>query len=166
MTGGTGPGGTGTDGATDPVMVRIGEAQQRALAGDRPGAVTLFSAAWAEIGGEQGDPLHVVSIAHYLADLQDDPARELEWDLRALRAADALTDERAQRYHGSLAVRGFYPSLHLNVAADHAKLGDRPAALRHLARAEAALSDLPGGEYGEVIRGGITRLRAELGTRP
>jgi hypothetical protein len=142
-------------------MERLGAAQERAVAGDRAGAVACFTALWEEIG-EDGDALHVVSLAHYLADLQDDPRAELDWDLRALRAAERLTDDRAKRHHDSLAVRGFYPSLHLNLAADYAKLGDRPAALKHLAAAEAALVDLPADGYGNMIRGGIERLRAEL----
>ena len=143
---------------TDPVMERIGAAQARA-AHDRAGAAADLTALWDEIGGPAADPLHAVSLAHFLADLQDDPAAELEWDLRALRAADGLTDERAQEYHAALAVRGFYPSLHLNLAADHVKL-----ARRHLDRAEAALPDLPAGGYGDLIRGGVARLRAELGS--
>jgi hypothetical protein len=147
----------------DPVMARIVRAQQRAVDGDRVGAAELMTVVWADIGGEHGDPLHAVTLAHYLADLQDDPAAELEWDLRALHAADGLTDERARRYHHSLAVRGFYPSLHLNLAADYAKLGDAASARRHLDRAEAALADLPAGDYADMIVGAVARLRADVG---
>lgn len=147
--------------ADDPVMARIMRAQQRAVDGDRAAAAELMGAVWADIGPE-GDPLHAVTVAHYLADLQEDPADELEWDLRALRAADSLTDERARRYHHSLAVRGFYPSLHLNLAADYAKLGDPASARRHLDRAEAALSDLPAGGYADTIVGAVARLRVEI----
>jgi hypothetical protein len=146
-------------------MARIGAARARAVE-DRTGAAADLVALWDEIGGPAADPLHAVSLAHFLADLQDDPAAELEWDQRALRAADGLTDERAREYHASLAVRGFYPSLHLNLAADHVKLADPAAARRHLDRAEAALPDLPPGGYGDMIRAGIARLRARLGTGP
>jgi hypothetical protein len=147
--------------AGDPVMERITAAQELAVAGDREGARAAFAAVWADVG-EHGDALHTVSIAHYMADVQDDPRDELAWDLRALRAAERLTDERAERHHESLSVRGFLPSLHLNLAADHEKLGDREAAARHLAAAEAALSALADDGYRRMIRGGITRLRAEL----
>lgn len=150
----------GLDG--DPVLARIHEAQLRAAAGERAGARADLVALWDEIGGEDGDLLHAVSLAHFLADLQDDPVDELEWDRRALRAADGLTDERAQRYHSSLAVRGFYPSLHLNLAADHVKLGDRDAARHHLDRVEAGFADLPPGEYADMIVGAVARLRSEL----
>ncbi|HXV93076.1 MAG TPA: hypothetical protein VD813_07245 [Pseudonocardia sp.] len=142
-------------------MGRIEEVQQRALAGDRAGARAGFATLWAEIGPD-GDPLHAVTLAHWMADVQDDPAEELTWDRRALAAADRLTDERARRHHDSLAVRTFYPSLHLNLAADHAKLGDRDAAREHLSAAEAALPDLPEGGYGDFVRGGVERLREQL----
>jgi hypothetical protein len=146
----------------DPVMARIHAAQLRAAAGERAGAVADLAALWDEIGGEAGDPLHAVSLAHFVADLQDDPADELEWDRRALRVADGLTDGRAQRYHSSLAVRGFYPSLHLNLAADHIKLGDPASAHHHLDRAEAGFADLPPGDYADMITGAVARLRSEL----
>ncbi|MCH6170701.1 hypothetical protein [Pseudonocardia alaniniphila] len=143
-------------------MARIVAAQERAVAGDRQGAREAFAAVWADLG-EEGDALHVVSLAHYAADVQDDPREELAWDEVALRAAERLTDERARRYHEGLSVRGFLASLHLNLAADHAKLGDRQAALEHLSGAEAALPDLPPGGYADMIRGGVVRLRTELG---
>lgn len=147
--------------SADPVMGRIAAAQELASGGDWDGARAALGDVWADLG-EDGDPLHVVSLAHYMADLQDDPRAELEWDLRALRAARRLTDERAQRHHGSLSVRGFFPSLHLNVAAAYAKLGNRKEAVQHLDAAEAALQALADDGYGRMIRGGIERLRADL----
>jgi hypothetical protein len=143
-------------------MERIGTVQEQATAGDREGARAAFTALWAEIA-DSGDALHVVTLAHFAADVQDDPHAELEWDLRALRAVEGLTDERVRRHHDALSVRGFVPSLHLNVAACHVKLGDRALALEHLDAAEAALPDLPAGEYAAMIRGGAARLRSELG---
>ncbi|MFC4944821.1 hypothetical protein [Pseudonocardia sp. GCM10023141] len=154
---------TAPDAVPDPVMARIAEGQERATAGDPAGAAAVFAEVWEQIGGDAGDPLHVVSLAHFMADVQDDPVEELRWDQRALAAVDGLTDERAQRYHATLAVRGFLPSLHLNLAADHQRLGDRAAALGHLDRAEAAVSALHDDGYGAMIRGGVARLRAELG---
>lgn len=150
-------------GLDDPVMARIHAAQQRAIGGDRPGAAADLARLWTEIGAEHGDPLHAVSLAHFMADLQDDPADELAWDERALAAADGLTDERAARYHATLQVRGFYPSLHLNLAADHVKLGDAAAARRHLDLTEAGFGDLPPGDYADMIIGAVARLRGELG---
>ena len=146
----------------DDVMAAIARAQQGAIEGDRAGARGAFGDLWERIGAD-GDPLHRVTLAHYMADVQDDPGDELEWDLRALAAADALTDERAQQYHATLAVRGFYPSLHLNLADDYARLGRPAEAHEHLVRAEQASADLPADGYGDLIRSGITALRERLG---
>ncbi|MET4612148.1 hypothetical protein ABIC28_003140 [Rhodococcus sp. PvR044] len=145
----------------DPIMTGIMAAQELANGGDRAGARAAFATLW-ERTGPDGDPLHAVTIAHYMADVQDEPADELDWDLRALEAADSLTDERAQRHHSSLQVAGFYPSLHLNLAADYAKLGEDDRARAHLELAEACVSTLSDDGYGATVRGGIARLRERL----
>lgn len=108
----------------DAMMSRIGQAVMLHHGGDREEAQGRFLGLWAEIG-EDGDPLHRCTLAHYMADTQDDPSDELAWDLRALSAADSLTQERLAEHEASLALRAFYPSLHLNLAADYVKL-DRP----------------------------------------
>ncbi|MFF2398525.1 hypothetical protein [Streptomyces goshikiensis] len=73
----------------DAVMTRIGQAVILLHAGDREEARNRLGEIWAEIGAE-GDSLHRCTLAHYMADAQDDPADELAWDLRALTAADGL----------------------------------------------------------------------------
>ena len=148
---------------TDEVMVAVGRAQAAALDGERDRARREFAELWERIGPE-GDPLHRVTLAHYMADVQDDPHDELEWDRRALAAADSLTDERAKTYHASLAVRGFYASLHLNLGSDHEKLGQLDQAREQLARAELAQADLPPDGYGNLIRSGIAALHDRLAT--
>ncbi len=154
----------GADGTPthDPVMADIAHAQQLATGGERELARAEFAKIWDRIGPD-GDPLHRVSLAHYMADVQDDTAAELGWDLQALAAADELTDERAKAYHHTLAVRGFYPSLHLNIAADYDRLGKPDEAREHLGLAEESLVHLPEGGYGDLIRSGIARLRERLG---
>jgi hypothetical protein len=147
--------------AADPVMARIAAAQQQALAGDTAGARAAFDGLWDELGPD-GDPLHVVSLAHSMADLQDDPADELTWDQRALRAAGGLTDERARSYHAGLSAGGMLPSLHLNLAADYARLGRLDEAREHLRTARDGVAGLPEGGYGQMIRAGIDRLAGEI----
>ncbi|KJY30489.1 hypothetical protein VR44_20310 [Streptomyces katrae] len=135
----------------DAVMTRIGQAVILLHAGDREEARNRLCEIWSEIG-EEGDSLHRCTLAHYMADTQDDPADELAWDLRALSAADGLGE----------AVRVFYPSLHLSLAADYVKL-DRPEAARvHLARARAATRALPDDGYGNGVRDAIARLERRL----
>lgn len=70
----------------DAVMTRIGQAVILLHAGDREEARNRLGEIWSEIG-EEGDSLHRCTLAHYMADAQDDPADELAWDLRALTAA-------------------------------------------------------------------------------
>ncbi|WP_330451702.1 MULTISPECIES: hypothetical protein [unclassified Streptomyces] len=149
----------------DVFMTRIGQAIMLLHGGDREEARNRFTALWSEIG-EDGDALHRCTLAHYMADTQDDPADELAWDLRALTAARALTDERVAGHRDALAVQAFYPSLHLNLAADYVRL-QRPAAARdHLERARAASAvlaeDGTDDGYGGGVRAAIGRLERRL----
>ncbi|MGW7517889.1 hypothetical protein ACWGJ2_20110 [Streptomyces sp. NPDC054796] len=146
----------------DATMVRIGQAIILHRGGDREEARKRFGLLWEETG-EEGDLFHRCTIAHYMADTQDDPVAELEWDLRALEAADAIAREEAKWGEHTRAVRSFYPSLYLNLAADHVKLGDESAALRELARARGAAGVLADDEYAAGIRAGIERLCLQLG---
>lgn len=148
--------------APDALLTRIGQVVMLHHAGDREEARHRFLGLWAEIG-EHGDPLHRCTLAHYLADTQDDPGDELAWDLRALSAADELTRERpAGRQEGALAARALYPSLHLNLAADYDRLGHREAARLHLRRARGAAQSLAPDRYGEGVRAAIDRLESRL----
>ncbi|MDX6313811.1 MAG: hypothetical protein QOF44_3275, partial [Streptomyces sp.] len=63
----------------DEVMTRIGQVVMLLHGGDREEARNRFLALWEEIG-EDGDPLHRCTLAHYMADTQDDPEEELVWD--------------------------------------------------------------------------------------
>ncbi|WP_405935750.1 hypothetical protein OG338_02475 [Streptomyces sp. NBC_00726] len=149
----------------DVFMTRIGQAVMLLHGGDREEARNRFAALWSEIGDE-GDALHRCTLAHYMADTQDDPADELAWDLRALTAARALADEAAAEDRDAPAMRAFYPSLHLNLAADYLKL-QRPGAARdHLDRARAASAvladDATDDGYGGGVRAAIGRLERRL----
>jgi tetratricopeptide (TPR) repeat protein len=146
--------------APDPVMARIAQSQQLALCGERAQAAQEFARIWQQFDADS-DPLHRVTLAHYMADVQDTAADELEWDLRALAAADSITsgDPAADR------VRGLYASLHLNVASALHELGRIDDSIRHLAQAEAAQPDLPPDGYGDLVRSGIAALRATLAGR-
>jgi len=126
----------------DAVMVRIGEGIALREQGERVAAHDLFAQVWTEIGGEDGDPLHVCTVVHSMADVQNDVHEELLWDLRALAAADLLTDERAARGGVAGPVAGFYPSLHLNLAECYHKLGELDQARDHLDRGHAVWTDI------------------------
>lgn len=142
---------TSTDLSPDTTMNAITAAVTLGRSGDIAAARDRLLEIWREIG-VAGDPLHRCSLAHYLADLYEDPATALTWDIRALDAADSLTDERVQRYHASLRAAGFYPSLHLNLADNFRRLGSWEAAGEHLAAARERLDSLPDDAYGAMIR--------------
>ncbi|CAM5324307.1 hypothetical protein AB0M94_21115 [Streptomyces xanthochromogenes] len=147
----------------DLVMTRIGQAMMLLHGGDREEARNRFGILWSEIG-EDGDALHRCTLAHYMADAQDDAGDELAWDLRALAAADGLSQARLTEHHASLAVRAFYPSLHLNLAADYVKLHRPDEARLHLDRAHDALDTLSDDAYGHDIREALRRLERQLDT--
>ncbi|MCL7493045.1 hypothetical protein M8I34_16695 [Streptomyces sp. MCA2] len=160
----------------DGVLTRIGQAIMLHRAGDREEARNRLSELWHEIG-PQGDAFHRCTLAHYMADTQDDPRDELDWDLRALEAAEGFVTElpgnaAAQGEpkvadgpgprHPLVALRAFFPSLHLNIAADYAAL-DRPADARaQLRRARVSVNALADGEYRQGLRDAIDRLQLRL----
>ncbi len=144
--------------APDAVPTRIGQVVMLHHAGDREEARQRFLDLWAEIG-EHGDPLHRCTLAHYLADTQDDPADELAWDLRALTAAEEAREEAL----AVTAVTAIYPSLHLDLADDYLGLGHRDAARTHLRWAREAAAALTHDRYGEGVWAAIARLESRLG---
>ncbi|WGW12083.1 hypothetical protein LWF01_18690 [Saxibacter everestensis] len=146
----------------DEMMFRIQQAIELGQSRDRAEARERCEELWAEIGST-GDPLHRCVLAHHAADLQDDIARELDWDQRALQAAGDLTDDRAQQFDEALQVRGFLPSLHLNLADVYNRLRQDEAAREHLQLAEESLSHLPDDGYGRMIQGGVDKLALKLG---
>ncbi|WP_432842151.1 hypothetical protein [Dactylosporangium sp. CA-092794] len=147
----------------DHVLGRIGEAVELHHGrGQRGAARHLFAEIWEEIGGEQGDPLHVCVLAHSMADVQDDVHQELVWDQRALAAAGLLTDDRVAQAGVTLSVAGLYPSLHLNLAECYRRLDDLGRAREHLRQAQAGIGALGDDGYGQLIRSGLERLTRQL----
>lgn len=142
----------------DTIMDRVAQAVEQGRAGQRAAARDALESLWAQTT----DPFHLCTIAHYVADLQDTAEDELKWDERALATVAELTDARVQEHDASFRVRAFLPSLHLNLAEDHRKLGDPGRAREHLAAAEETVGLLPDDEYGTMIRGGIEGVRRAL----
>lgn len=145
----------------DEIMAAIGAAVERGHRGERAEAHDDLAELWNRIDPD-GDALHRCTLAHHMADLQASAEAELEWDQRALAAADDLTDDRARRFHTSLQVRGFLPSLHLNLADVNRRLGHVDRARRHAELARDLSRHLPDDGYGTMIRGGIRRVLAAL----
>lgn len=142
---------------TDATMDAIIEAVTAGRQGDADTARTRLLALWDEIT-PTGDALHRCTLAHYLADLYSDAAEALIWDVRALDAAAALTDARAQDHHASLQVAGFYPSLHLNIADNLRRLGSFDAARDHVEAGRARVDALPDDDYGAMLRRALVEV--------
>jgi hypothetical protein len=150
----------------DETLARINQGVQlHHHQGQREAARGLFAQIWDEIGGEQGDPLHVCVLAHSMADVQDDVHQELIWDQRALAAADLLTDDRVAQAGVPMSVEGLYPSLHLNLGECYRKLGDLGRARECLQRAQAGIGALGDDDYAQLIKGGLDRLAQQLASK-
>ena len=146
----------------DEVMVRVGQGIDLSHGGERDAARQLFSEVWSDIGGDGGDPFHRLAVAHSMADVQDDPRDELTWDLRALQAADLITDKRAAQGGVTNGVATFYPSLHLNLGECYRKLGKIDSAREHLLLGQAAIGALGDDGYGKMISGGLDKFAERL----
>lgn len=155
---------TETAATPDPTMEAISKAVGLGREGDNESARSDLLAIWQQIG-VAGDPFHRCTLAHYLADLYEDPAEALIWDVRALDAADGLSDERAHQHHGSLHVAGFYPSLYLNIADNLRRLGAFEAAAEHISNAEQHTSALSDDDYGNTIRTAIHEVHQAIDNR-
>lgn len=150
--------------AAGETMAAITEAVELGRTGSPEVAREALLGIWAAIG-PQGDPLHRCTLAHYLADLYDDAAQALCWDVRALDAADRLTDERLHRHDANLDVRGFYPSLHLNLADNYRRLGSFDAAQCEINAAREWVDALADDGYGAMIRTAIDEVAEAIQMR-
>ncbi|MEU7315313.1 hypothetical protein [Streptomyces sp. NPDC007083] len=155
---------TATPAGPDATMEAIGRAVEEGRTGDAASARRKLLDLWSTIG-VTGDPLHRCTLAHHLADLHDDPAPALAWDIRALDAADAVTEQRVQQHHAGLHLAGFYPSLHLNLADDYRRLGAFDAATEHITAAGEHAHALSPDAYGSVLRTALDEVAAAIRRR-
>ncbi|WP_169811652.1 hypothetical protein [Nocardia shimofusensis] len=122
------------------------------LGSDNPEAARkALGALWDELDPVAA-PLQRCVVAHHLAVLQDDDFEALAWDQRALAAIfspGVALDE---------GMRCFLPSLYLNLADSHRRVGDFDAARMQLAIARGHLRILAEDDYGELIRTGLDRV--------
>lgn len=145
-------------------MDRITASVTKGRAGDSESARLELLSIWDDIG-VGGDPFHRCTLAHYLADLFGHPAQALVWDVRALDAADELSDQRARRFETSLRVAAFYPSLHLNIADNLRRLSAFDAAQEHIEATRRACSSLGDEDYGRSIKSSIDSVEIGIANR-
>jgi tetratricopeptide (TPR) repeat protein len=151
----------------DDIMQRINGAIDLRFSGDQESARHCLAEIWGEIG-PTGNPIQLCIVARHLADLQNDLSSELAWDLRALQAADSVTDAHRAALP-SIPTNTVYPSLHVNLGEDYRKLGNLGKAHEHLAQAREALAQCgetagmgPDNEYGKLVCSRLERLATLL----
>jgi len=132
----------------DALIDGIGRAQGLAFSGDQDGARALYQGLWTEATRAE-DNYQACVAAHFMAHAQVEPEAQLDWHLRALRAAEAVDDGR---------VRAFYPSLYANVADVYLRLSNLTRAREHIDKARATAHVLPDDHYGRMIRSLIERV--------
>jgi hypothetical protein len=133
------------NGAMIDTIVR---AQALAANGDPEGALGLYDTLWAEAIRAE-DQYQACIVAHFMAHAHIEPEAQLDWHLRALRAADSVGDER---------VRAFYPSLYANLAEVYLRLGNLAQARAFIAQACATEHVLQDDGYGRMMRSLIVRV--------
>lgn len=126
--------------------------------GDREEARKRMTALWQELG-PCADAYQRCALAHFLADTQDSPMEELRWNLRALSLAQG---SRGHADAGRPELRALLPALHLDLAADYARLARHPEARWELGRARTALATLEDDPHRQGIRAAIERLQRRL----
>ena len=134
----------------NPVVRLCAQGMEAESDGRPQDASALFQRAWdARTNDYEG-----CIAAHYVARSQPDADATYRWNLTALTLAER-TDRDDE-------IRGFHPSLHLNMASSYQSLGDRTAARAHLEAAVGLIDVLPDNPYKEIVRGGINNVQARL----
>jgi hypothetical protein len=111
--------------------------------GDVETASRLFLSAWEQAT----DDFERCIAAHYVARNQS-PEEALVWNQRSLDLARAVNDDR---------VRGFLPSLYLNMGKSYEDLARLDDARQYYAMTVEVLDSLPDNGYGKNLRDGAQR---------
>ncbi|GAC57479.1 hypothetical protein GOHSU_20_00160 [Gordonia hirsuta DSM 44140 = NBRC 16056] len=138
---------------SDPILAEITTAVEAGRLGDADLTRADLQTIWDRL--DQDDAFHRTVLAHYLADLYDDPTEALVWDERALAASPGLVDSDLAEIAPGVSAEGFLPSLHLNVADQLRRLGRFDEAAQQLEAARSHTPALAEDMYGTAIREAI-----------
>lgn len=136
--------------ANNPVVKLCVEGMRAEAEGRPEDARQLFTEAWEA----SHDDYDACMAAHFLARQQETHQEAFNWNQEALRRADASGDER---------VRGFYPSLYLNMGRSLEEIGNRDEAIRYYELAAERVDELEADPYSETVRRGIAEGRKRTG---
>lgn len=145
----------------DPFMAAMQAGVSTADSGDREAGRAMLVKLWSSID-PGGGPFYRCTLAHYLADVVEHPAEALMWDVRALDAADEISEGRDSAIVPGLDIAGFYPSLHLNIADNLRQLSAFDAAERHIGLAKETSPALGNDDYCNWIRESISEVAADI----
>lgn len=126
----------------NPVVKLCAEGIQAEMSGKVEDALNFYMQAW----NLRQDDYDACIVSHYVARLQQTPQDILHWNQESLNYADRVNDER---------VRGFYPSLYLNLGKSHEDLGNLDEARKYYQMAADSLHVLPEGQYADVVKRGV-----------
>lgn len=135
----------------NPVVKICAEGMHAEGEGRPEAARELYERAWAQ----SKDDVEACVAAHYLARQQPSAEETLRWNKEALERADAAADER---------VRGFYPSLYLNLGKSYEDLGDVGGARSCYETAAKEAEGIPDDGYGNLVRRGIANGLTRIGS--
>jgi hypothetical protein len=107
-------------------------------------ARALYERAWRS----SSNNVEACIAAHYVARGQPTTDQMLWWNQIALARADATRDGR---------VRGFYASLHVNLAMGHEHLGQLAAAHHHYSRARATVEAIEDPDHRLLVAGRVAQ---------
>ena len=120
-----------------------------AVDGDADAASALFARAW----DARRDDFDASVAAHFVARHQPTPELTLEWNVRAVQHAEAVTDGRANE---------LLASLYLNLGDAYRIVGQLTEASSAAQKASDAVAHLPLGGYRDFVVLGIERLHSRL----
>src|SRR5258708_37751594 len=134
---------------SDPqVGVELEEARSQLRDGDLAGALATYREAF-DGCVTKGDHYHAAVVAHTAGVAEPDLTKKHEWNLTALREADAVADRDR--------VKETCASNLNNLGMSFAQLGQGARAIDALERALTHVRDLPPGPYADQVRAGIER---------
>jgi tetratricopeptide (TPR) repeat protein len=140
----------------NPVVKLCAEGMSLEAQGRLAQAAKVFAQAWENAT----DDYEASVAAHYVARHQDSPAEALRWNQISLDRANSASEEK---------VRGFYPSLYLNMGKAHEDLGYYEEAKHFYTLALDKFGVLSGDRYGDVVRDavqrGLDRVAAKAASR-